>query len=114
MKELTFNWIIIGASTLIILLLSITCLWKFTVNSKEAEKVAVVDIQALLLSQLKGTATQTDAELALHMKRLHAHIHKVTQQLSQETGVLILSKDSLLSEAQDWTDLVRKRLEQRS
>ena len=111
MKDFTFKWLTIGASGLIILLLSITCLWKMSVKSQEYEKIAVVDIQALLLSQLKGTAIQTDAELALHMKKLHAHIHKVTHQLSLETGVLILTKESLLSGAQDWTEVVKQRLE---
>lgn len=114
MKSLTFKWLIISGSGLIVLLLSMACLWRFTVNSQEDQKVAVVDVQSLLLSQLKGNATQSDAELALHMKRLHAHIHQVAQQLSQETGTLILTKDSLLSEAQDWTEVVKKRLEQRS
>jgi len=113
MRDRTFKWLVVISSGIIFLLLSTACLWKFTVKSQEAQKVAVVDIQSLLLSQLKGNATQTDAELALSMKRIHEHIHQVTHQLSKETGTLIFSKDSLLSDAQDWTDIVKKRLEQR-
>lgn len=114
MKELTFKWLFMGGVGLIVLFLSLACLWKLTAQPQKSEKVAVVDMQSLLLSGLKGHPTQSDAELALHMKRLHTNIHQVTRELSIETGTLILTKDSLLSEAQDWTDLVRKRLEQRS
>lgn len=114
MKSFTFKWLIISGLTLICILISLSCMWKLTAKPQEDQKVAIVDMQSLLLSQLKGNATQSDAELALSMKRLHAHIHQVTQQLSQETGTLILTKDSLLSEAQDWTEVIKKRLEQRS
>lgn len=114
MRNFTFKWLTIGGVGLMSLLLIMTFLWKLTAQREESHKVAVVDIQSLLLSGLKGHFTQSDAELAMSMKRLHSHINQVTRELSQETGVLIFPKDSLLSEAQDMTEVVRKRLEQRS
>lgn len=114
MKNLTFKWLTIGGVGMISLLLILTCLWKLIGQQDNSLKVAVIDMQTLLLSELKGHPTQSDAELTIAMKKLHSHIHKVARELSQETGVLILSKDSLLSKAEDMTEVVRKRLEQKS
>jgi hypothetical protein len=114
MREFTFKWLVMGGSGLIVLFLSMAFLWKLTAQPQKSEKVAVVDIQSLLLKSLKGHSAQSDAELALRMNKLHTNIHQITRELSQETGTLILTKESLLSDAQDWTDLVRERLEQRS
>ncbi len=97
-------------TTLAAHLIALGLLYKVMPHPKE-QKVATVDLQSLLLSHLKGNATQTDAELALKMKKLHHQINHITSKLSQETGALIFAKDALLSEGEDWTDIVRKKLE---
>lgn len=114
MKDLTFKWLVAAEVMLITLLLSMACLWKLTAQPQKSEKIAVVDIQSLLLKSLKGHSAQSDAELALRMNKLHTNIHQITRELSQETGTLILTKESLLSDAQDWTEIVKQRLEKAS
>lgn len=110
MRTATFKFIIMVGTTLAAHLIALGFLYKVMPHPKE-QKIAVVDLQALPLSQLKGNATQTDAELALRMKKLHHQIQNITTQLSQETGALIVSKDALLSKGEDWTEIVRKKLE---
>lgn len=110
MRTATFKFITMAGTTLASHIIALGVLYKVMPHPKE-QKVVTVDLQSLLLSELKGNATQTDVELSLRMKKLHHQIHHITTQLSQETGVLIFSKESLLSKGEDWTDLVRKKLE---
>ncbi len=110
MRTATFKFIIMAGTTLAAHLIALGLFYKVMPQPKE-QKIAVVDLQSLLLSQLKGNATQTDAELALRMKKLHHQIQNITTQLSQDTGALIVSKDALLSKGEDWTEIVRKKLE---
>ncbi len=110
MRTATFKLITMVGTTLASHLIVLGLFYKVIPHIQE-QKVAVVDLQSLLLSEIKGNATQTDAELSLRMKKIHHQIHQITTQLSQETGAFIVSKDALLSKGEDWTDLVRKKLE---
>ena len=109
MRTATFKFITLAGTTVASHLIALGVLYKVMPHPKE-HLVAVVDLQSLLLSELKGNTTQTDVELSLRMKKLHHQIHHITTQLSQETGVLIFSKESLLSKGEDWTEVVKKRL----
>ncbi|OJX11909.1 MAG: hypothetical protein BGO77_04605 [Caedibacter sp. 37-49] len=113
MKTTTFKIITMVGTTLATHLIALGLLYKVMPHPKE-QKVATVDLQSLLLSELKGNATERDAELALRMKKLHTQIHHITTQLSQDTGALIVSKDALLSKGEDWTEVVKKKLESMS
>ena len=113
MRTATFKVITMMGTTLAAHLIALGFLYKVMPHPQE-QKIAVVDLQSLLLGELKGNATQTDAELALKMKKLHTQIHHITTQLSQETGALIVSKDALLSKGEDWTEIVKEKLEKLS
>ena len=110
MRTATFKLITMVGTTLASHLIVLSLFYKVIPHTQE-QKIAVVDLQSLLLSELKGNATQTDAELSLRMKKLHHQIQHITTQLSQETGSLIVSKEALLSQGEDWTEIVRKNLE---
>ncbi|MBN9344402.1 MAG: hypothetical protein BGO76_00985 [Caedibacter sp. 38-128] len=110
MRTVPFKVITMMGTTLAAHLIALGFLYKVMPHPKE-QRIAIVDLQSLLLSELKGNATQTDAELALKMRKLHHQIHHITTQLSLETGALIVSKEALLSKGEDWTEIVRKKLE---
>ncbi len=110
MRTATFKFITMVGTTLASHLIVLGLFYKIMPHPKE-QKVVTVDLQSLLLSELKGNATQTDVELSLRMKKLHYQIYHITTQLSLETGALIVSKDALLSKSEDWTEVVRKKLE---